>query len=236
MEQRLFQDLIESDTKRHGTRQSATMPFSAGLHALIALLVVIVPILQPAELPEPGSLVKAFFVEPAAAPAPPPPPPPPAPRAVRSTGAAGARGPERHLRGPHRNSQRDHTRAELPRLRRRGRRGRWCRGWRSGWCRRWCRRRIARCSPAQGRGRSRGRAGERAEEAEERPARLSRNRQVGPCPGHRHSRMHDQPPGQGHQRHGPAQHTPARRRGQGSRVSSGSTHRLCSMGSRFPSS
>ena len=82
MEQRLFQDLIESDTRRHGTRQSATMPFSAAIHALIALLVVIVPILQPADLPEPGSLVKAFFVEPAAAPAPPPPPPPPAPRAA----------------------------------------------------------------------------------------------------------------------------------------------------------
>jgi len=78
----MFQDLIESDTKRHGTRQSATMPFSAALHAMIALLIVIVPILQPADLPEPGSLVKAFFVEPASAPAPPPPPPPPAPRAA----------------------------------------------------------------------------------------------------------------------------------------------------------
>ena len=41
------------------------------------------PLLTSEELPEPTSVVKAFFVEPAAAPPPPPPPPPPpAPKAA----------------------------------------------------------------------------------------------------------------------------------------------------------
>jgi protein TonB len=47
------------------------------------LAVVIVPLLQAQELPEPAAAVKAFFVEPAAAPPPPPPPPPPAPKVVQ---------------------------------------------------------------------------------------------------------------------------------------------------------
>jgi protein TonB len=83
-QQRLFEDLIESDTKSHKSQKGKTLPISLALHALALLFIIIVPILQPAELPEPTSVVKAFFVEPAPAPPPPPPPPPPAPRAAVS--------------------------------------------------------------------------------------------------------------------------------------------------------
>ena len=80
MQQRLFEDLIESDVVKHKTSQSYTLPVSIAIHALVLLAVVVVPLLTSEELPEPTSVVKAFFVEPAAAPPPPPPPPPPAPR------------------------------------------------------------------------------------------------------------------------------------------------------------
>jgi len=80
MQQRLFEDLIESDVVKHKTSQSYTLPVSIAIHALVLLLVVVVPLLTSQDLPEPTSVVKAFFVEPAAAPPPPPPPPPPAPR------------------------------------------------------------------------------------------------------------------------------------------------------------
>jgi protein TonB len=82
MERRLFEDLIESDVVAHKTKKSMTLPVSIGLHAIILLIAVVVPILTSEELPEPTSAVKAFFVEPAAAPPPPPPPPPPAPKPV----------------------------------------------------------------------------------------------------------------------------------------------------------
>jgi protein TonB len=80
MQQRLFEDLIESDVVKHKTKQSYTLPVSIAIHAIVLLLVVVVPLLTSQDLPEPTSVVKAFFVEPAAAPPPPPPPPPPAPR------------------------------------------------------------------------------------------------------------------------------------------------------------
>jgi periplasmic protein TonB len=83
-QQRLFEDLIESGTVAQKSQKGKTLPISLALHALALLFIIIVPILQPAELPEPTSVVKAFFVEPAAAPPPPPPPPPPAPRAAVS--------------------------------------------------------------------------------------------------------------------------------------------------------
>ena len=82
MRQRLFEDLIESDVVAHKTKQSYTLPVSIALHALVLLVVVVVPLITSEELPEPTSAVKAFFVEPAAPPPPPPPPPPPAPKAV----------------------------------------------------------------------------------------------------------------------------------------------------------
>ena len=83
MEQRLFEDLIDSDVAAHRTQQAKTWPVSVALHGLIAAAIIILPILQAGLLPEPASAVKAFFVEPMSAPPPPPPPPPPAPRAAR---------------------------------------------------------------------------------------------------------------------------------------------------------
>jgi len=80
MEQRLFEDLIDSDRVAHRTQQSKTLPVSLALHTIAAALIVIVPLLSADQLPDPASAVKAFFVEPMAAPAPPPPPPPPAVR------------------------------------------------------------------------------------------------------------------------------------------------------------
>jgi len=80
MQQRLFEDLIESDVVAHKTKQGYTLPVSIAIHMIVLLAVVVVPLLTSEELPEPTSVVKAFFVEPAAAPPPPPPPPPPAPR------------------------------------------------------------------------------------------------------------------------------------------------------------
>ncbi|HET7746511.1 MAG TPA: energy transducer TonB [Vicinamibacteria bacterium] len=82
MQRRLFEDLIESDVSPHKTKQSMTLPVSIAIHAIVLVAVVVVPLLTSEELPEPTSVVKAFFVEPAPAPPPPPPPPPPAPRAA----------------------------------------------------------------------------------------------------------------------------------------------------------
>jgi protein TonB len=83
MERKLFADLVESDTKGHRPKRSLAFSISVALHAIGLLAVVIVPLLQAQELPEPAAAVKAFFVEPAAAPPPPPPPPPPAPKVVQ---------------------------------------------------------------------------------------------------------------------------------------------------------
>jgi periplasmic protein TonB len=85
MQQRLFEDLIESDVVKHKTKQGMTLPVSIAIHAVVLLLVVVVPLLTSQDLPEPTSVVKAFFVEPAAPPPPPPPPPPPAPKAPTPT-------------------------------------------------------------------------------------------------------------------------------------------------------
>lgn len=80
MERRLFEDLIESDVVAHKTEQSKILPVSGALHGIALILILVVPLLQPADLPEPAAAVRAFFVEPISAPAPPPPPPPPAPK------------------------------------------------------------------------------------------------------------------------------------------------------------
>ena len=80
-QQRLFEDLVDSDVRGHKTKQSRILPISLALHAIALILLVVVPIFSKEQLPEPTSVVKAFFVEPAAAPPPPPPPPPPAPKA-----------------------------------------------------------------------------------------------------------------------------------------------------------
>jgi protein TonB len=83
MERRLFEDLVDSDTVKHRTGQTYTLPVSIVIHLVGLILVVVVPLLTSAELPEPAAAVKAFFVEPQAAPPPPPPPPPPAPKPVQ---------------------------------------------------------------------------------------------------------------------------------------------------------
>ncbi|HUG38566.1 MAG TPA: energy transducer TonB [Candidatus Limnocylindrales bacterium] len=82
MQQRLFEDLLDSDVKAHKTKQGYTLPVSIAIHGVVLLAVVIVPLMTAEALPEPTSVVKAFFVEPQAAPPPPPPPPPPAPKAA----------------------------------------------------------------------------------------------------------------------------------------------------------
>src|SRR5262245_43921520 len=82
MERKLFADLVESDATGHRPKRSLVFTISVALHVAGLLAVVIVPLLQAQELPEPAAAVKAFFVEPAAAPPPPPPPPPPAPKPV----------------------------------------------------------------------------------------------------------------------------------------------------------
>jgi periplasmic protein TonB len=80
MEKRLFEDLIDSDRVKHGTRRSKTVPVSLMLHLVAAGLIIVVPLLAGGQLPEPQAGVKAFFAEPLSAPVPPPPPPPPAAR------------------------------------------------------------------------------------------------------------------------------------------------------------
>jgi len=80
MEKRLFEDLIDSDRVKHGTRRSKTVPVSLVLHLVAAGLIILVPLLAGGQLPEPQAGVKAFFAEPLSAPVPPPPPPPPAAR------------------------------------------------------------------------------------------------------------------------------------------------------------
>ena len=84
MQQRLFEDLLDSDTRVHGTKQGYTLPVSIAIHTIVLIAVIVVPLLTSEELPEPTSVVKAFFVEPQAAPPPPPPPPPPAPKPAQA--------------------------------------------------------------------------------------------------------------------------------------------------------
>jgi protein TonB len=65
-------------------RRAVALPASMALHALAAVAIAIVPLLLAESLPDAGG-VRAFFVEPIAAPPPPPPPPPPAARAAAAT-------------------------------------------------------------------------------------------------------------------------------------------------------
>jgi len=65
-------------------RRGMAVPASLAIHIAAAVALVIVPLLLADGLPQPGGDIRAFFVEPMAAP-PPPPPPPPAARAVAAT-------------------------------------------------------------------------------------------------------------------------------------------------------
>jgi periplasmic protein TonB len=68
-------------------RHPITLPLSLGLHAVVLLAIVVVPLLVPDELPMASTAVRAFFAEPAVVAAPPPPPPPPPPAAPRGAPA-----------------------------------------------------------------------------------------------------------------------------------------------------
>ena len=77
MEQRLFEDLVDSDVKAHRTGQGLTVPVSVAVHVVLIGLVVVVPILYSEDFPEPAATAVIAFFEPPAPPPPPPPPPPP---------------------------------------------------------------------------------------------------------------------------------------------------------------
>jgi periplasmic protein TonB len=67
-------------------RRSLGLPLSMGLHVLALAVLITVPALMTADLPEAHAAAHAFFVEPASSVPVPPPPPPPAPKAAaRST-------------------------------------------------------------------------------------------------------------------------------------------------------
>ena len=82
-QQRLFEDLIESDVVSHGTNKSLTLPVSIAAHVVIVLAVLIIPLFAEDPLPEPAAAVRAFFVAPPPPAPPPPPPPPPKPKRAR---------------------------------------------------------------------------------------------------------------------------------------------------------
>jgi protein TonB len=73
-----FESLVLTEPESHAARRSATLLTSILIHAVLATVIVVVPILLYNSLPEPGDGVRAFFVAPADIPPPPPPPPPPA--------------------------------------------------------------------------------------------------------------------------------------------------------------
>ncbi len=80
MARKFFDQLIVSGTKEK-TKRKLTLPVSIGIHVVVLASIIVLPLLTPADLPEPAyGAVKAFFVE--AAP-PPPPPPPAAPQASK---------------------------------------------------------------------------------------------------------------------------------------------------------
>jgi hypothetical protein len=85
MERRLFEDLIESDVVKHTTSQGKTTMVSIVLHTVLVVLILVVPLLMSDEIPEPTSVVKAFFVERAPRPRPCPPPPTWRPSSPRSS-------------------------------------------------------------------------------------------------------------------------------------------------------
>jgi protein TonB len=73
-----FETAVVRGTALVHRRRSVTWPCSVALHAVGAAIVITLPLLISLTLPAPSGGVRAFFVEPMAAPPPPPPPPPPA--------------------------------------------------------------------------------------------------------------------------------------------------------------
>lgn len=82
----------EDGDPRVAARRRLALPTSVSLHTAGILALAIVPVLLSDSLPEPSEGVRAFFVEPMAAP-PPPPPPPPAPRAAPAARVAAKAAP-----------------------------------------------------------------------------------------------------------------------------------------------
>ncbi len=72
--------------------RAKTLTVSLAVHALLAALAILIPILSYDFLPAPGEGVRAFFVAPLEA-APPPPPPPPPPAGARAQAKAPAPAP-----------------------------------------------------------------------------------------------------------------------------------------------
>ncbi|HEY7409563.1 MAG TPA: energy transducer TonB [Vicinamibacteria bacterium] len=72
-----FQALVLSGPRRKG-RGARVLVASTIIHALFVGVVLLVPLLSDEVLPEPGQVVRAFFVQPSELAPPPPPPPPPA--------------------------------------------------------------------------------------------------------------------------------------------------------------
>jgi protein TonB len=88
----LFESLTGAGLAPTAAGRISTLATSLSIHALLILVIVVVPLLFFEEiLPVPGEAIRAFFVSPPQV-APPPPPPPPAPpagvRALRRAPAA----------------------------------------------------------------------------------------------------------------------------------------------------
>jgi protein TonB len=78
-----FQSLVVSQPHSRVAGLFGGLGSSMALHAILIVVVVIVPTLLYEAIPEPGAAVKAFFSAPLEIAPPPPPPPPPAPASAR---------------------------------------------------------------------------------------------------------------------------------------------------------
>jgi periplasmic protein TonB len=77
---RFFDNLVVSGSARRSRAKALLLPVTAALHVVALAAFVLVPLLVSQDLPDPTTAggIRAFFVEPVAAPPPPPPPPAPA--------------------------------------------------------------------------------------------------------------------------------------------------------------
>jgi protein TonB len=73
-----FESLVLTEPTSIRKGRGATLAVSIGLHSILIIAVVVVPLFFYDSLPAPDEAIRAFFVTPAVAAPPPPPPPPPA--------------------------------------------------------------------------------------------------------------------------------------------------------------
>jgi protein TonB len=85
-----FHSLVVTEPESLVRGRSTTVVFSALLHTVLAVAVVVLPLLWTDVLPSPDTALRAFFAAPREVAPPPPPPPPP----------AGARAPVRRIAPP----------------------------------------------------------------------------------------------------------------------------------------